>query len=298
MSVSLQSTPQISPPVTLRVGKWRVDVLDGGRFQMDGGVLFGVVPRRLWQMARTPDALNRLPCACNCLLLRDGHRTVLIDTGYGGKASPLDRKFYAMTAGNPLMASLQAVDVDPADIDTVLLTHLHWDHAGGASHRDESGRVAPSFPQARHVIGRLEWEDANSAADELGGAYSQENLAPLRDQVELALIEDQDEIVAGLTAHVTGGHTRGHLALVLESQGETGLCLTDLCPSTYHLRRLWSLAYDLYPLDTRREKPRWLGRAADGNWVVFWSHDPRYAATRLTRDAKREFAIGEAWTTG
>lgn len=279
----------------LRVGRWQIDILNGGRFMMDGGILFGVVPRRLWSMVRTPDELNRLPCACNCVLARDGRQTVLIDTGYGGKQSPLDRKFYSLEQGEPLLASLAAIGVSPADIDVVVLSHLHWDHCGGASRRETGGAIKPLFPRALHVTGRLEWEDAHAAGPEFGGAYAEENVAPLEAGIRLELIDHDSEILPGLKAYLTGGHTRGHLALLLESEGETLAMLTDLCPSTYHLRRLWSLAYDLYPLETRREKPNWLGRAADENWIVVWSHDPRYLATRLARDPKREFAIREAW---
>lgn len=277
----------------LVVGRWRIDFLQGGRFRMDGGVLFGVVPRRLWQMAHTPDEQHRLPCACNCFLLRDGSRTLLVDTGYGGKHAPLDRKFYDLTAGAPLLEDLVRLGVTPDEIDTVILSHLHWDHAGGATCRQQ-GQLRQVFPQARHLVGRLEWEDAQSQAEELAGSYPMENIAPLADG-DLALVDDGAEAAPGVTLHVTGGHTRGHLAIRVEDQGAAAVYPGDLCPSSAHLRRLWSLAYDLYPLETRREKPRLLDDAVRSGAVVLWSHDPAYAASRIKRDARGEFALAETW---
>jgi glyoxylase-like metal-dependent hydrolase (beta-lactamase superfamily II) len=298
MSSPAQTAVPSIASARLEVGDWQIDILNGGHFLMDGGVLFGVVPKRLWQMSRNPDELNRLPVGCNCILARDGAHTVLIDAGYGGKTPALDRKFYGCELGDPIEASLQAVGVAPEQIDTVVMSHLHWDHAGGLTRRDARGGLTVSFPNARHVIGRWEWEDAHDNGAEFGGAYSADNIAPLCDRVRVDLIDHNEVVLPGLTAWVTGGHTRGHLALVLQSRGETLLAIGDLCPSTHHLRRLWALAYDLYPLQTRREKPRLLGLAADGNWIVVWTHDPRVLASRLARDPNREFVVTESWVEG
>lgn len=287
---------EIHQSTELHVGHWRIDVVNGGRFSLDGGVLFGVVPRRLWEMVQAPDEFNRLPCICNCLLLRDGTHTILIDTGYGGKRSPLDRKFYSLEAGEPILESLAALGVAPEDIDTVVLTHLHWDHAGGLTRRGPGNQLSVTFPNARHVIGRWEWDDARSNRPELAGAYAPENIEPLLDRVELDLVDDNELIVPGLRAQLTGGHTRGHFAIVLDSCGEAALAMSDICPTSFHLRRLWNLAYDLYPVDVRRQKPRLLGQAADENWIVLWSHDPRFVASRLARDPKREFVVTENWS--
>jgi glyoxylase-like metal-dependent hydrolase (beta-lactamase superfamily II) len=294
MSTPIPVRPPTTTP-TVQIGEWRIDILNGGRFVMDGGILFGVVPRRLWAMARTPDSLNRLPCACNCLLARNGRQTILIDTGYGGKQSPLDRKFYLLEQGEPLLAALQACGVATGDIDLVVLSHLHWDHVGGVSRYNERGELTLTFPRAVHLVGSIDWQDATSGVPELAGTYDEKNLGPLRDLADLQLIEHDHEIAPGLRAILTGGHTRGHLALRFDSQGHTGLYFSDLCPSTYHLHPFWSLAYDLYPLDTRREKARLLAEAADGDWIVFWTHDPQIGAARLARHAKRAFMVTETW---
>lgn len=294
MSIATKSAVVAHAARHVQIGRWRIDFLQGGRFHMDGGVLFGVVPRRLWQMAHTPDAQNRLPCACNCFLLRDGRHTALIDAGYGGKHAPLDRKFYDLQAGEPLLAGLADLGVAPHEIDTVLVSHLHWDHVGGLTRR-QAGALELVFPQARHVVGSWEWEDAHSGAEELAGSYPPENFAPLAGHRSLELIDDGAEPLPGVRMQITGGHTRGHMAIRIEDQGCSAMYLGDLCPSAAHLRRLWSLAYDLYPLEIRRNKPQYLAEAVERHSVILWTHDPQFAASQLGRDARGEFSLAETW---
>jgi glyoxylase-like metal-dependent hydrolase (beta-lactamase superfamily II) len=273
----------------MRLGNWQIDILNGGTFWLDGGVMFGVVPRSLWGNVAAPDAQNRIACANNCVLARDGSHTVLIDTGYGGKFAPLDRKFYQMEPGEPLLVSLTALGVAPDDIDTVVFSHLHFDHVCGATRLDEKGRRVPIFSRARHIVGRLEWEDATGGSPELATAYPIDDILPLYDAGLMMVVEDGQELVPGLRCQVTGGHTRGHMALFFESGGQTAAYLGDICPSTAHLRRMWHLGYDTYPVETRRRKPELLGQAAEEGWSILWNHDPRTAVSRVARDAKREF---------
>jgi glyoxylase-like metal-dependent hydrolase (beta-lactamase superfamily II) len=273
----------------MQLGGWQLDTINGGTFWLDGGVMFGVVPKTLWQKVAPPDRLNRVLCANNCILARDGTHTVLLDTGYGGKFSPLDRKFYAMEAGEPLLAGLAVLGVAPDEIDTVVLSHLHFDHVCGATRLDAEGRRVPIFPRARHVVGRLEWEDATAGIPEISSAYPLADILPLYEAGLMMVVDDGQEVVPGLRGRVTGGHTRGHLALFFESAGQTAAYLGDICPSTAHLRRMWHLSYDVYPIETRRRKPEFLGQAADEGWWILWNHDPQVAVSRVDRDAKREF---------
>lgn len=275
----------------MNLGNWQLDTVDGGAFSLDGGVVYGVVPKTLWEKATPPDERNRLRFGNHCVLARDGRHTLLVDTGYGGKHLPLDRAFYAMDDGEPLLASLAALGVDADDVDAVVFTHLHFDHAGGAVRRDPSGRLVPTFARARHVVGRIEWHDATGRAPELQVAYPIENIAPLAESARIEPVDDGATIVPGLRARLTGGHTRGHLALVFESGGRTALCIGDLCPTTSHLHPLWNMAYDTYPLETRRVKPQLLAEACEGGWWVLWPHDATVAAGRLTRKGKRGLAV-------
>jgi glyoxylase-like metal-dependent hydrolase (beta-lactamase superfamily II) len=273
----------------MNLGNWRLDTVNGGRFSIDGGVMFGVVPKALWSQTAEADEQNRVRCANNCVLARDGTHTVLIDTGYGGNYSALDRRFYSMEEGEPLAASLALLGVALEDVDTVVFSHLHFDHVGGASRIGQNGNMTVTFPNARNVVGRIEWEDATGRSAELQTAYTPEHLEPLKNSGHLELIDGDAEIVPGLRAKITGGHTRGHLAFLFESNGSTAAYLGDICPSTMHMRRMWHTAYDLFPLETRRRKPIWLAEAAEKDWLVVWNHDPQIAVSRVARHPKREF---------
>jgi glyoxylase-like metal-dependent hydrolase (beta-lactamase superfamily II) len=275
----------------MQLGQWQLDSVRGGDLWLDGGVVFGVVPKTLWAKVMAPDENNRIRISTNCVLARNGRHTVLIDTGYGGKYPPLDRRFYGMESGNPLLESLARLGVAPNDIDRVVLSHLHFDHAGGATCYDDRRVLVPAFPRARHIIGRLEWEDATGGAPELQTAYSMDNLTPLADSGVIELIDGNAEIVSGLRARLTGGHTRGHLALVFESAGEVALCIGDVCASTAHLHPMWNLSYDTYPLDTHRVKPQLLAEAARGKWWIIWPHDPHVVAARVECHPKRGFIV-------
>lgn len=285
----------ISLPLLAEVGPWRIYALDGGRFRLDGGAMFGVVPRPLWQKVSPPDEQNRIRMAANCLLAQRAGQTILVDTGYGGKLSEKELDFNAATPRDPLPAALSAAGVSPDEIDAVVLTHLHFDHAGGCTKFNAHGELVPAFPRARYYVQRSEWEDATGGAAELRGSYPLDNLLPLQEAGCLELLEGDVEIFPGLKTIVTGGHTRGHQALLFESaDGAQGaLYPGDLCPTTNHLRTAWCMSYDMEVIQSRRRKPELLGRAADHQWLVMWCHDPDIAACRLERDPRREFTIVE-----
>lgn len=281
----------------LTLGDWTLHSVSGGRFRVDGGTMFGVVPKAVWQKLQPPDDSNRIRNATNCVLARDERHTVLIDTGYGGKCGPREREYMALEPGEPLLAGLSAIDVGPDDIDLVVLSHLHFDHAGGATIAAADGTLRPAFPRARYVVQRVEWEDAIGGASELRNAYPTPWLLPLAEHKRLDLIDGDVEMLPGVRTIVTGGHTRGHQAILIESRGETAVYVGDLCPMTTHVRTLWGMSYDMYPLEVRRRKPELLGRAADNGWWVLWDHDPDVAISKIERDTEREFRITDARPT-
>ncbi len=281
----------------MNLGAWQLDTVSGGTFQLDGGTMFGVVPKPLWEKFHAPDERNRIPSGTNCVLARNGTHTVLVDTGYGGKLSDRERKIYDIQPGEPLLDNLASLGVAPEEVDTVVLSHLHFDHAGGATRYDEHGELTPTFPKARYVVQQREWEDAMSCASELRGAYPMDNLAPLEEADQLDLIDGDTEILPGLRSRVTGGHTAGHQAFFFLSQKQVAIYLGDLCPMASHTPALWCMAYDTFPLTTRRQKPIVLGEAADQGWLVLWDHDPDMVACRLERDEKREFRVVEPLPT-
>lgn len=283
--------------MSMNLGNWQLDTVSGGMFRLDGGVMFGVVPKHIWKHVAPADAQNRILCANHCVLARDGRHTVLVDTGYGGKYSLLDRKFYDMEAGEPLAESLARLGLAPEHVTCVVFSHLHFDHVGGATRHDAQGKLRLTFPNAQHVVSRIEWTAAVSGLPELATAYPSQEVLSLRELTRLRLAEDGEEIVPGLTARQTGGHTEGHTSFMFRSNGQTACYAGDICPSTYHLRRMWHLSYDVLPLDTRRNKPQLLNEAADGQWWMLWNHDPTAVVSRVVRDAKREFVAVDARQT-
>lgn len=278
----------------MNIGNWQLDTIHGGDFSIDGGAVYGVVPKTVWGRISPCDESNRVRLRNNCVLARDGDRNILIDSGYGGKYSPLDRNAYALERGNPVVESLQSLGIASEEIDVVILSHLHFDHAGGIASRDERGGLHLTFSRARHIVGRFEWEDACSQRPELAPAYPQDNLEPLRRSALLELVDDGATIVPGLRIIRTGGHTRGHLALLLESGGEAALYLGDICPTTQHVRQLWCLSYDTFLLITRQKKRQLLEEAAERRWWLLWTHDPAAAASRVVATRKREFDVIDA----
>jgi glyoxylase-like metal-dependent hydrolase (beta-lactamase superfamily II) len=275
----------------MQLGRFELTTISGGRFKADGGTMFNVVPRVLWSRVLTPDDENLIAQNTNCVLIRTGSKTILIDTGYGSKLTPRDRKNHRAEEGDPLLASLAAKGVSVDQIDMVILSHLHFDHAGGATRRDEAGRLVTTFPRAEYVAQRLEWAIATAGFPELRAAYPQDNLIPLKESGQLRLIDGDVEITPGIRALVTGGHTEGHSILYIESEGQTAVYLGDVCPTWAHLPTLWCMGFDLDVMRLRRIKPKLFGEIADRGWWALSDHDANHAAAKLVRDEKREFAI-------
>lgn len=281
----------------MNLGNWRLDTVSGGPMRLDGGAMFGVVPRAVWERKTTPDEQNRVQLATNCVLARDGQHTVLIETGYGTRLTEREQSDFAIPQGDHLVESLSRLDVSVEDVDTVVFSHLHFDHVGGGARPDDKGRSMPTFPEATYVAGQIEWEDATSDAVELTGAYPADNILPLKQAKQLKLLGDGEQIVPGIRALHTGGHTRGHQAIVIESGGQTAIYLGDLCPTHVHMRMLWVMGFDIYPIVTRRRKPEFLAKAADAGSLVLWGHDPTMAAARIQRHPKRQFIVVEEFSS-
>ena len=281
----------------MQLGDFELHTISGGTYWIDGGSMFGVVPRPVWTRYISVDDKDRIQQRTSCVLVRTGQKNVLIDTGYGSKLTEKEQKNFSSELGEPLVPSLAAVGLTVADIDVVVLSHLHFDHAGGATKLDSTGRVIPTFPKATYVVQRQEWATAAAEYPELRAAYSLPNFVPLKEAGQLHLIDGNAEIVPGLKAWVTGGHTEAHQAIVIESRGEGAIYLGDVCPTFRHLPTLWCIAYDLELLKLRRIKPEVLGTITDRGWWALCDHDPDHAAAKLRRDDKRDFAVTEALPT-
>ena len=277
----------------LTIGPWQLEPVHGGGLSIDGGAAFGVVPKTVWQTVWSSDANNMVRFTCRCLLARNGNTTVLIDTGYGGKYPVIDRKAFQMESGNPVLESLAGKGIEPNDVDCVLFTHLHFDHAGGATVYDTNGQLVPAFPKARYMAQIWEWEDAILRRPELVSAYPEDNLYPLQENRCIATFRDGEQLFPGLTAIRTGGHTRGHTAFLFRdaSTNEGALFIGDICPTASHTRMLWNMSYDTFLLETRRIKRHWLEQAADNRWWLVFPHDPRMEVCQIERHPKKEFVV-------
>ncbi len=275
----------------LQVGSYRIRAVSGGRFRLDGGSMFGVVPKPLWERVAPPDESNRIDLATNCYLVEGNDQRLLIDTGFGTKLSEKERRIYAAQPEGGLVPNLARAQVAPESIDVVVLSHLHFDHAGGCTMRNESGEIVPTFPNARYVVQQKEWEAATSGLPEWAGTYPEENFRCLESTGQLELIDGEVEIIGGVRGRWTGGHAPGHQVIIIEDGGDGAMFLGDICPTWNHMRRMWCMAYDAWQVDVRRIKPELLGMIADREWWGLSDHDPNFAVARLARVPKQEFTL-------
>jgi glyoxylase-like metal-dependent hydrolase (beta-lactamase superfamily II) len=236
--------------------------------------MFGIIPRPLWVRHFPPDERGRIQLDTNCILVRAGSELVLVDTGNGPKMSEKEREIFDLAPGEELLANLAAVGVHAADVTLVLFSHLHMDHVGGATRFDAGGGIVPAFPRARFVAQRVEWEDALANRSHMRTSYRPENLEPLARSGRLELIEGNRELVPGIRVEVTGGHTRAHQCVFLESAGETAVFLGDLCPTPAHFRGPYNMAFDMEPYVTMCAKAELLERASAGDWLLLFDHEP------------------------
>jgi glyoxylase-like metal-dependent hydrolase (beta-lactamase superfamily II) len=269
----------------MQFGEYRVEIIPDCEFRLDGGAMFGVVPRNLWSKLSPPDEQNRIRMNMNCLFLEGGGERILIDTGIGEKWSDKHRAMYAIDRVRPLNDSLAAIaGVTAADITIVINTHLHFDHAGGNSTWDENGRSVPAFPRARYFVSRAEYEHAKSPNDRDRASYFPDNWLPMKESGQLELKENTYEVVPGLTMETHAGHNRSMQCPRLTHQGETFFGFADLIPTRAHVPYAWVMGYDLYPVETVAAKKKLLPQAARENWTCLFYHDPEQPLGRIVEE--------------
>jgi len=279
--------PQPEMPKTIRLGDIDIVTVSDGFFYLDGGAMFGVIPKTFWEKKAPPDERNRIRMAMRCVLLR-GARTMLIDAGSGDKMTSKQADIYRLERDFNLQHSLPAAGVSPEAIDVVLATHLHFDHAGGFTERAPDGAVRPRFPRAQYIVRRGEFEDAMNPNERTRGSYFLENYKPLADHHVLQLVDDDVTIMPGVRVRRTGGHTMHHQMVLIESAGKTAVFVADLLPTAAHIPEVWVMGYDLFPLDTLNFKRAFLREAIEREYLILFEHDPDIAAGYIReRDGKR-----------
>ena len=280
------------PLVQTRIlGDLRIHAIQAGGQKLDGGAMFGVVPKPLWERRIPADERNRIPLGMRCLLVEHKSGLILIDTGAGNKESEKFHDIYGLdNAGangrTALEDGLAALGVKPEDISLVVNSHLHFDHAGGNTYRDATGTVLPSFPKARYVVQRGEYRYAMHTNERTAASYFPQNYEPLREAGSLVLVEGEREIADGIRVIPTPGHVPFHQGILVESQGERAFFLGDLVPTTAHLPLPWIMGYDVEPLVTLETKRTVLARAKNERWLVVFEHDATNAWGYLGSDGK------------
>lgn len=261
-------------PLTL--GRFTVHAVSDGTIALDGGAMFGVVPKTLWEQYLPADERNRVRLALRCLLVVDGPRRILIDDGAGARWDGKLRDRFGLLAPSALEAQLRALGLERADITDVVLTHLHFDHAGGTT-ADANGAPTLAFPNATYHLQRRHWKWAHQPSDRDAGSFRPEDFRALESSGRLHLLEGNTELYPGLHLFCAEGHTVGLQLVRLESDDGTLVFLGDLIPTTAHLRTPWLAAYDLYPLTAMEEKKQLLAQALEERWLLFFEHDPDVA---------------------
>jgi glyoxylase-like metal-dependent hydrolase (beta-lactamase superfamily II) len=275
-------------PDRLRLGDFDVFGLRDGFFFLDGGAMFGVVPKTLWEKECPADAQNRIKLALNSLLIRTRTALVLVETGIGPK---LDRKLhsiYCVEQDPGLVGSLRRLGFAPEEIDFVINTHLHFDHCGGNTLRNEKGEVVPTFPRARYIIQKGEWEWAMNPHEREKGSYQVENFRPLADFGLLSLVDGDSPVTEGVEVMLAPGHTARHQCVKVKSGGQTLVYLGDLVPTSAHIALAYGMSYDLHPLENLESKRKLYEQAVVENWILAFVHDPVHYFGKV-RKANQKF---------
>ncbi|HZH31703.1 MAG TPA: MBL fold metallo-hydrolase [Pyrinomonadaceae bacterium] len=257
-------------------GDYRVEVVPDAEFRLDGGAMFGVVPRTLWSQSCPPDEHNRIRLNMNCLFVEAGRERIIVETGIGNKWSAKHTGMYGITRRRSLADAVKAATGYGAEEITIVVnTHLHFDHAGGNTSQDATtGAIAPTFANARYFVSRDEYAHAESPHERDRASYLPENWRPLRESGQLELKDAHYEVVPGLRMETVPGHSRSMQCPRLERGGRTLYGFADLVPTRAHVALAWIMGYDLYPVETLEAKRRLLPQAARENWLCLFYHEP------------------------
>jgi glyoxylase-like metal-dependent hydrolase (beta-lactamase superfamily II) len=271
-------------------GSFRLFSLHENVFWIDGGAMYGVVPRVIWEKLSRPDERNRVALRANLLLIRNRQHNILVETGLGNDIPERWKEIYGLREPSHLLEELNRAGLAPEDIDVVIPTHLHFDHSGGSVHRNGASFRA-TFPRAQHVIQRREWEVAMNPDMRSRVSYRREMLTPLMDEGLIRLADGDEEIYSGIWVQLTGGHSAGHQVVTVTSPQGTAVYTGDLIPTVHHLKTTYVPSLDVFPLETMRQKDRLIEGAIEGRWLVFFGHDPEIDAGYLSRDEKGQVVV-------
>jgi len=264
-----------------KIGQYSLHTIETGQLGLDGGAMFGIVPKALWERRIPSDDMNRIPLHMRCLLLESSDKLILIDNGLGDKYSDRFAELYAIDdAEMNLENSLLTAGFSKEDVTDVILTHLHFDHCGGSTAR-RGGRLETTFPNAQYLVQQGHWDWASESNVREKASFLEENMQPLTESGQLTLIEGRQELFPGVEVIPVDGHTKEMQMVKISDAERTLVFVADLLPTHAHLSPAWNMAYDLWPMTTIEEKGKFLQDAVDGNWQLFFEHDPEIAVSAV-----------------
>ena len=269
-------------------GEFELTPVIDGYIRLDGGAMFGVVPKTLWSARLPADDRNRITMGMRPLLIRPARGPLtLVDAGAGDKMDAKSQEIYGLDRAENLEVTMARAGVKADEVALVIASHLHFDHAGGFTARRADGTLAPRFPNARYVVSRGEWEDATHPHERNRASYFAENFVPLQDAGVVQFTDGDAEIIPGVRVRKTGGHTRWHQMITIESEGRTAVFAADLMPTAAHVDVPWIMAYDLYPMETLEFKRAFVKEAVAREYLIFFEHDPHIAAGYIRQTGSR-----------
>ena len=271
---------------SVKLGQFELSIISDGRFWLDGGTMFGVVPKVMWNKLIPVDELNRVELSLNCLLIETPEGNVLIDTGINDKLKDRFKEIYKMDRDITFVESLNRMGFKPENIDFVINTHLHFDHCGGNTIKKD-GKLIPTFPNAKYIVQKQEWSDATDSNERTKASYLEENFMPVKESGQLMLVDGNYEVLPGIKVIMTNGHTKGHQSVLIESEGEKAIYFGDLIPTASHIKIPYIAAYDLFPLAVVEKKKEILELAIKEKWLLIFEHDPKITfAYLIEKDGK------------
>ena len=266
--------------------KWKIKIIESGTFKLDGGAMMGSVPKILWEKTNPCDELNRIDLSMRCLLLDNGKDVVLIEAGIGNKNNEKFMKMFSVCQSTfPLKDELKKYGYELTDVTHVILTHLHFDHAGGATCFDGEA-IIPTFPNAEYIISRTNWEAGIKPNPKDRASYLIENFLSIKESNQLTLVEDNQKIMDSIEGLAFYGHTTGQQLIKITVNNDSLIFCSDLIPLKSHLKIPWIMGYDLNAMKTLEEKTLFLDQAAKENWLLFFYHDPKTMAVRIEKGDK------------
>jgi glyoxylase-like metal-dependent hydrolase (beta-lactamase superfamily II) len=276
----------------VKLGPFECRAVETGTFRLDGGAMFGVVPKVLWSKTNPADGNNRISMAMRALYVEGADHRLLVDSGAGTKLNEKMLQNYVIETQG-LGPALEGSGIPPSSVTDAVATHLHFDHAGGYTYYDDDGALRLVMPEAVHHIQRRQWEAAHDPNEKDRASFFEENFRPIGELGRLHLVDGEEEIYPGVTLIPTDGHTPGHQVVLIDGGAGALLYCGDLIPLASHINLPYIMSYDHHPLETLEEKKRLLGRAADEGWILFFEHDPEIAACMIGRTENGRFEITE-----